>query len=180
VLIQCAIVHYQFEAIHPFTDGNGRIGRLIIPLLLAQRNILELPLLYLSAYIERNKSQYYSLLLKVSQESAWDEWIRFFLHGVITQASDAINNIQRLMALKATYEEKLRDRHASGSVTRLMEFLFSNPLITTPAAADYLKVTYPAAKNAVEKLKQMEILTERDGKERGRIAVAQEIMDILS
>lgn len=180
VLIQCAIVHYQFEAIHPFGDGNGRIGRLLVPLLLAQRNVLELPLLYLSAYIERHKSQYYSLLLKVSQESAWDEWIRFFLHGVITQASDAISNIQRLMALKAAYEGKLLERHASGSVTRLMEFLFSNPLITIPAAAGYLKVTYPAAKNAVEKLEEMGVLTERDGKERGRIFVAQEIMDILS
>ncbi|MEO9295166.1 MAG: Fic family protein [Nitrososphaera sp.] len=180
VLIQCAMIHYQFEAIHPFTDGNGRIGRLLIPLLLAQRNVLELPLLYLSAYIERNKSQYYSLLLKVSQESAWDEWIRFFLYGVITQASDAINNIQRLMTLKASYEKKLHDRHASGSVTRLMEFLFSNPLMTIPTAADYLKVTYPAAKNAVEKLKDMGIVTERDGKERGRMVVAQEIMDILS
>lgn len=179
VLIQCAIIHYQFEAIHPFSDGNGRIGRLLIPLLLAQRNVLELPLLYLSAYIERHKSQYYSLLLKVSQESAWDEWIRFFLHGVITQASDAVNNIQRLMALKATYEKKLHDKHASGSVTRLMEFLFSNPLITIPTAASYLKVTYPAAKNAVEKLKEMGILVERDGKERGRIVVAQEIMEIL-
>lgn len=179
VLVQCAMMHYQFEAIHPFSDGNGRIGRLLISLLLAQRKVLGLPLLYLSAYIDRNKLQYYSLLLKVSHESAWEEWLRFFLHGVIAQASDAVNNIQRLMALKAAYDQKLRSKKASGSMTRIMDYLFSNPIITIPKAAEYLDVTYPPAKNAVNKLKEMGILAEHHDRERGRIFVAKEIMDIL-
>lgn len=179
VLVQCAMMHYQFEAIHPFSDGNGRIGRLLISLLLAQRKVLDLPLLYLSAYIERNKLQYYSLLLKVSQESAWEEWLRFFLHGVIVQAGDAVNNIQRLMALKAAYDQKLRSKKASGSMTRITDYLFSNPIITIPKAAEYLDVTYPPAKNAVDKLKEMGILAEQNDRERGRIFVAKEIMAIL-
>ncbi len=180
VLVQCAMMHYQFEAIHPFSDGNGRIGRLLIPLLLAQRKVLDLPLLYLSAYIERNKSQYYSLLLQVSQDSAWEEWIRFFLLGVIIQAGDAVNNIQRLMALKATYDQKLRAKRASGSMIRLMDYLFSNPVITIPGAAKYLEVTYPPAKSAVENLKNIGILAEQNDKERGKVFVAKEIMDLLS
>lgn len=180
VLVQCAMMHYQFEAIHPFSDGNGRIGRLLIPLLLAQRKVLDLPLLYLSAYIERNKQHYYSLLLRVSQESAWEEWLRFFLYGVVAQASDAVNNIQRLMALKATYDKSLRAKKASGSMTRLIDYLFANPMITVPGAARYLGITYPPAKSAVEKLKDMGILVEYDDKERGRVFVAKEIMAILS
>ncbi|NOJ28256.1 MAG: cell filamentation protein Fic [Nitrososphaera sp.] len=180
VLVQCAMMHYQFEAIHPFSDGNGRIGRLLISLLLAQRKVLDLPLLYLSAYIERNKLQYYSLLLKVSQQSAWEEWLRFFLYGVISQASDAVNSIQRLMALKAAYDQKLRSKKASGSMTRITDYLFSNPIITISKAAEYLDVTYPPAKNAVDKLKEMGILAEQNDRERGRIFVAKEIMDILS
>lgn len=180
VLVQCAMVHYQFEAIHPFSDGNGRIGRLLIPLLLAQRKVLELPLLYISAYIERNKQEYYSLLLRVSQESAWEEWIRFFLHGVITQAGDAVSNIQRLMALKATYDQRLRAKKASGSMTRLADFLFSNPVITVPGAKKYLDITYPPAKRAIESLKEMGILAESNDKERGKMFVAKEILDILS
>ena len=126
VLIQCAMIHYQFEAIHPFADGNGRIGRLLIPLILAKTGVLEQPLLYLSAYIERNKEKYYSLLLTVSKKSTWVEWIRFFLDGVIAQSNDALNNIQQLMNLKKLYENKLISKKASGSATRLVDYLFKS------------------------------------------------------
>ena len=180
VLVQCAMLHYLFEAIHPFNDGNGRIGRLLIPVLLAQRRLLDQPLLYLSAYIERNKKEYYSLLLAVSQKSKWLEWIRFFLYGVIMQAGAAVNNIQQLMMLKGAYDQKLMSRKASGSVTRLVDYLFSNPVITIPSAADHLKINYPPAKNAVEYLKEMGILVEQKDIARGRMFVAHEIMAILS
>ncbi len=180
ILLQCAMIHYQFEAIHPFSDGNGRIGRLLIPVLLAQRKLLDHPLLYLSVFIERNKGEYYSLLLNISQKNAWIEWIRFFLYGVITQANDAINNIQRLVALKDTYEKKLISKKASGSATRLVDYLFSNPIITIPRAADYLQITYPPAKNALESLKEMGILIEQNDTRRGRMFVAHEIISILS
>ena len=180
VLVQCAMLHYLFEAIHPFNDGNGRIGRLLIPVLLAQRGLLDQPLLYLSAYIERNKTEYYSLLLAVSQKSKWLEWIRFFLYGVIIQAGDAVNNIQQLMVLKSAYDQKLMLKKASGSVTRLVDYLFSNPIITIPSAASHLKINYPPAKNAVQYLKDMGILREQKDTARGRMFVAHEIMAILS
>jgi Fic family protein len=180
VLVQCAMMHYLFEAIHPFRDGNGRIGRLLITVLLAQRKLLDQPLLYLSAYIERNKTDYYSLLLNVSQKSAWVEWIRFFLHGVITQANDAVDNIRRLMELKAKYEEKLTSKKASGSATRLVDYLFSNPITSIPRASDYLHITYPPAKNALESLKAMAIVVEQNTKQRGKMFIAHEIISILS
>ena len=179
VLMQCAMIHYQFEAIHPFADGNGRIGRLLIPLILARARVLEQPLLYLSAFIEHNKGKYYSLLLTVSQKSTWVEWIRFFLYGVINQSNNALNNIQQLMYLKKLYDDKLVSKKASGSATRLVDYLFSNPFITIPTAADHLQITYPSAKNAVESLKEMGILIERNTK-RGRIFMAEEIITILS
>ncbi len=179
VLVQCAMIHYMFEAIHPFHDGNGRIGRLLIPVLLAQRKLLDQPLLYLSAYLDNRKSEYYSLLLSVSQKNTWMEWIRFFLLGVIAQADDAVDNIRQLMALKAKYEQKLISRRASGSVTRLMEYFFSNPIISVPLASDHLQLTYPAAKNALESLKEMGILIEGNDKRRGKLFVAHEIMSVL-
>lgn len=180
VLIQCALIHYQFEAIHPFADGNGRVGRLLLPLLLADRHLLSRPLLYLSAYFERNRTEYYRHLLSVSQNSTWSEWIRFFLTGVIQQASDAITNIRKLMELRSKYEEKLLVRKASGNVVRLMEYLFANPVVTIPSASSYLDLTYPAAKNTVEYLKEIGVLVEIGHRERNRLFRAQEILKILT
>lgn len=180
VLIQCALIHYQFEAIHPFADGNGRVGRLLLPLMLADRHLLSRPLLYLSAYFERNRTEYYRQLLNVSQNSAWSEWIRFFLTGIIQQASDAITNIRKLMELRSKYEEKLRLKKASGNITRLTEYLFANPVVTIPSAASYLELTYPAAKNTVEYLKEMGVLVEVGKRERNRLFRAQEIVKILT
>lgn len=180
IVVQCAILHYLFEAIHPFRDGNGRIGRLLIPVLLAQRKVLEQPLLYLSVYIERNKPRYYSLLLSVSQRSTWVEWLRFFLYGVIAQANDAVDNIRQLVELKAKYDQKLSNKKASGSATRLVDYLFSNPITSIPTAAEYLEITYPPAKNALESLKEMGILSEQRDRQRGRMFIAHEIISILS
>jgi Fic family protein len=180
VLIQCALIHYQFEAIHPFADGNGRVGRLLLPLLLADRHLLSRPLLYLSAYFERNRTEYYRHLLSISQNSTWSEWIRFFLTGIIQQASDAITNIRKLMELRSKYEAKLRVKKASGNVIRLTEYLFANPIVTIPSAAQYLDLTYPAAKNTVEYLKGIGILDEIGKRERNRMFRAQEIMKILT
>jgi Fic family protein len=179
VLVQCAMVHYLFEAIHPFSDGNGRIGRLLIPVLLAQRKLLEQPLLYLSAYVEKQKVQYYALLQDISENSAWIEWLRFFLIGVISQSNEAVNNIQELMNLKKSYDMKLNSEKASGSTTRLVDFLFSNPVITVRRAADYLGITYPAAKDVITSLKEMNILADHTDRPRGRTYVAREILSVI-
>ncbi|MGI0088481.1 MAG: Fic family protein [Nitrosotalea sp.] len=178
-LIQCAIMHYQFEAIHPFGDGNGRIGRLLVPLVLSERKLLSQPILYLSAYIEQNKTRYYQSLLEVSQKSKWNEWIQFFLMSVITQAQDAIKRIQKLMELRAKYEKKLREKKASTNVVLLNDLLFANPLVTIPKAADFLQITYPPAKKAVEYLVDIGILKEYEAKERNKLFIAYEIEALL-
>lgn len=180
VLLQCAIIHYQFEAIHPFGDGNGRIGRLLIPLLLQSRGLLSQPLLYVSVYVEKNKSQYYNALLEVSKNSDWSNWFKFFLMAVITQAKDASDNIQKLMNLRESYHQKLRSAKASASAMSLSDYLFSNPIVTVSTAAAYLKITYPPAKKAIDRLVNLGILAEQDKRERNKTFVAREIMDILS
>jgi len=179
VLIQCALVHYQFEAVHPFTDGNGRIGRLLIPLILAERNLLSKPLLYLSVYFERHRAAYYHHLLDVSQNGNWIGWIRFFLKGVIEQATDAVDNVRKLTRLRAAYEEKLRETKASGNETQLMTFLFASPVISIPGAARFLGVRYPAAKLAIEKLQEMGILEELGQRKRGKLFKANDVLNIV-
>lgn len=179
-LVQCAVIHYQFEAIHPFADGNGRIGRLLIPLILAERNLLSQPLLYLSMYIESHTTEYYRLLLDVSKNNNWNDWIKFFLRAVITQARDAVSNIQQMMYLKQKYDEQLRSKKASASVIQLLDLLLANPWITIPKAQDHLGVTYPPAKKAVEYLVSVGVLHEVGNKERSRLFVAHEINDIVS
>ena len=180
VLIQCALIHYQFESIHPFADGNGRIGRLLIPLILAERKLLSRPLLCLSVYFEKNRTEYYSHLLSVSQNQTWTEWIRFFLKGVIIQATDAIQNIRHLTDLRVNYENKLRSVKASGSATQLMSYLFANPVVTIPEAKRFLNVTYPSAKLAVERLQKISILEEMGAGERNKKFKAAEILNVLT
>ena len=134
VLIQCAIMHYQFEAIHPFQDGNGRIGRVLISLLLAEKKILEQPLLYISAYFEKNLGNYYTGLLQISQKSNWNDWLKFFMQAMAEQADITIKNIRNMLKLRETYENNLDKIHASKNTYKLLDNLFENPYITTPLA----------------------------------------------
>ena len=180
VLIQCAVLHYQFEAIHPFIDGNGRIGRLLIPLILYEKGIMPEPLLYLSAYFDRHRERYYGGLLAVSQKSGWLEWIKFFLMAFIEQAEEAVENIQRLMTLMRRHKDTLRRRRAGGNAVFLMESLFSNPYVTIPKAARFLGVTYPSAKSVVMTLVGAGILQPADMLYRGKVFVAREIEDALN
>src|SRR5262249_28954286 len=106
VIVQLALMHYQFETIHPFNDGNGRVGRLLITLMLCERQVLPQPLLYLSAFFEQHRDDYYDHLLNVSRRAAWNEWIGFFARGVAEQARDAVTRVQRLQDLQASYRER--------------------------------------------------------------------------
>lgn len=151
-LIKLAVAHYQFEAIHPFRDGNGRIGRLMISLWLQQQGILTAPMLYLSAYLERQRTEYYDKLLRVSTHGAWDEWIAFFLEGIRTQSEDAGRRTQRLVELRKSYHDRLTGPRVPQNLHRLVDELFSSPVLSVPMARDLLGVTYPAAKALIEKL----------------------------
>lgn len=180
VLVLCAVAHYQFESIHPFRDGNGRIGRLLVPLILAERRTLSKPLLFLSSYIEENKLEYYDRLQAVRQSSEWVEWLEFFMKGVIKCSKEAISATDRMLELKSEYEQNLRESRFPRSVVILVDKLFSSPVVTIPAAADYLKMTYASARNAVMHLKDAGILEEIDARKRGKLYVARDILDVFS
>lgn len=179
-LVRIALVHYQFEAIHPFADGNGRIGRLLISLLLCESGLLLKPLLYLSAYFERNRTAYYDHLLRVSQAGAWNEWIEFFLLGVTEQAREATNRCLALLDLWQEYRNKMQEARSSALLLRLVDALFARPALTIPLAKKLLRVTYPSAQRNVYRLERAGILVEVTHRKRNRLYLAPKIMSILS
>jgi Fic family protein len=178
-LIQCAMMHYQFEAIHPFLDGNGRIGRLLTILFLCERQYLKYPLLYLSAYFERNCSQYYGRLLGVSQKGDWSGWIKFFLKAISDESRDAIDNSRAIITLLDNYRGMVEQKRPSMYVFKLLDLISRNPYISIPRAAEMLKTSFHTAKAAIEKLQLMKILTETTDKERGKIYCAEELLKIF-
>lgn len=178
-LLQAAVMHYQFEAIHPFGDGNGRVGRLLIPLFLHDRGLLPQPLLYLSAYFERSRSDYYDLLLRVSTHGDWNAWIFYFLTGVSIQAQEAASLADRLLALHNRYRENLQAKRVTANVLALIDSLFENPLMYTSRAESVLKVSAPTARAAIKTLEDQGILREITHRRWRKIYQADEIYRLL-
>ena len=178
-LVRLACVHYQFEAIHPFLDGNGRVGRLLLSLMLCAEGVLPRPLLYLSGYFERHRRAYYDGLLAVSQGGEWEAWILYFLRGIDEQGQDAAHRAALLLALRETYRQRLHEAGATASVQKLIEQLFITPAITTARAGKVLDVSKRTARLSIEKLVEAQILQEVTGRARGRVFVALEVMAIL-
>ena len=178
VLVRCALMHYQFEAIHPFRDGNGRIGRLLIPLLLMEREVLGSPLLYLSAWFERRRQDYYDGLYAVSATGDWEPWLRFFLEGVREQAADAVARARKLRDLHEDYRRRLQEIGASGNALQLAEELFTSPVITRRLAAERLGVTSAGARIIVTRLEEAGILYAFRNT-RPHLFVARELLDLL-
>jgi Fic family protein len=179
LLVQLALAHYQFEVIHPFLDGNGRIGRLMIPLMLVHRKAMPQPLLYLSAYFEQHRSDYYDHLLRTSQHGDLTRWIAFFLEGVRRQARDAEERTVRLVELQHQMRSDLLDEGRPNSVVRLAERLFSVPILTAQHASVLLEVTPPTAHAAIDALVERGDLEEVTGKERNRIYEAPRIFEAV-
>lgn len=177
LLVQLALVHYQFEVIHPFLDGNGRLGRILIPLLLVERGVLPEPLLYLSAYFEQNRSAYYDLLLRTSQLGDPTPWIEFFLKGVRQQARDAERRTRRLVRLQSDLRTQLLDEGRPISVLRLAEHLFARPLLTARRTAELIEATVPTANAAIRALIERGDLEEISGRERFRLYHAPAIFE---
>ncbi|AGG07387.1 hypothetical protein C1O63_1473 [Dehalococcoides mccartyi] len=178
-LVQAAMVHYQFETIHPFLDGNGRIGRLLVTLLLCQKNVLAKPLLYLSAFFEQHRPEYYDLLLKVSQNGAWREWIEFFLKAVTEQSDDAVSRARRLLDLLRGYSQTAREKRLSPTAVQLVELIFMKPVLNAKTAQEFLKVSYPSAQYALSSLKEAGILAEITGRKRDKAYAAKEVLKAL-
>lgn len=178
-LIRLALIHYQFEAIHPFLDGNGRVGRLLLTLLLCTEGLLSQPLLYLSAYFERYRRDYYNLLLGVSQSGRWYEWVMYFLRGVADQSQDAVRRSNRLLDLRQEYRQRLQSARSSALLLQLVDELFSYPAISISWAAKRLDVTPRAAQLNVDKLIAEGILAEMTGRKRNRVFITPGIMKII-
>jgi Fic family protein len=178
-LVRLALVHYQFEAIHPFLDGNGRVGRLLTSLLLVQWKLLPLPLLYLSAFFEKHRQEYYNLLLAVSQSGLWSEWVEFFLRGVSEQARDAIARAKRLQDLQREWQLKLRAERATGLVLDILDRLFETPIISANEATRAFHVSHQAVMPALRRLEQAGFLHEITGRQRRRVYIASEIVRTL-
>lgn len=175
-LIQCAIMHEHFESIHPFLDGNGRIGRLLIPLFLKERGRLPVPLLYLSAYIERNKSRYYDLLQGIRTRGAIREWLIYFLEGITVVAKDAMMQSAALVDLRESYRDKVRNDARS---LVLVDNLFVNPYLVVSRAQELLGVSNPTARRTVAKLEVAGILRPLTRRASGRVFLAREIFDVI-
>ncbi|GMV78847.1 MAG: toxin Fic [Planctomycetota bacterium] len=178
-LIQCALMHYQFEAIHPFLDGNGRVGRLLITFFLCERCCLSKPLLYLSAYFEQHRDEYYKRLLEVSRSGDWGGWLNFFLRGITTQARDALENANRILELHASYRAQLSGKRVPRAAGLLVDHLFQNPVLSLAKTAKELDLTFPTLKRGVDELQKQGILKEITGKKRNRLFVAHKLMRLL-
>lgn len=175
-VVRLALVHYQFETIHPFEDGNGRLGRLLVSLLLLDWGLLPLPLLYLSAYLERHRDTYYELLYRVSTRGTWREWLEFFLTGVREQAREATDLAVELGRIEETWRQRLAEARASALAQRLADSLFRMPIVTVNDAAELLGVIYETARYSVLKLVEVGILRPVSSAKRGQQYVADDIV----
>jgi Fic family protein len=175
-LVQCALMHEQFEAIHPFLDGNGRVGRLLITLFLIERGRLSQPLLYLSDYIERHRSEYYEALQRIRTDGDWAGWLRFFLAGVAETAQQGVGQAARLSALRDRLRKRVLKRPKA---LALLDALFANPFLPVARAEKILRVSNPTARQVVRVLQEEGILREITGRAWGRVYLARAILQAI-
>ncbi len=178
-LARAAMIHYQFEAIHPFLDGNGRIGRLLMVLLLAEWQVLPQPLLNLSVYFERYRQEYYDHLLAVSQRGDWEAWLRFFLRGVSAQAQDSVVRMERLEAIRTRYQSIVNSERNSERMGTVVDFLFGRPIFTAKQLSEGMDMPFKTARQYIEKLVQAGVLREVTGYARNQIYRADEVFKAL-
>ena len=169
-LVKIALIHAQFETIHPFHDGNGRVGRLLITFLLTEAGILHKPVLYLSHYFRRHRHAYYEHLQAIRDQGAWEEWLEFFLAGVTEVAGEATNTARRILELREKHRATITDRlgRAAGNGHRVLESLFKRPIVSVAEVRKLTGTTYPAANTLVARLSQLSILEEMTGYARNR------------
>jgi Fic family protein len=177
-LVTIALAHYQFEAIHPFLDGNGRVGRLLITLFLIERKILPTPLLYLSAFFEATRRDYYEGLRGVSMRGAWLEWLEYFLLGIARMSEDALSRAIRINDLLAVWRNKVAS-YSTNTPLRAVDLLAANPFLTISGAASQLKLAFTTAQRAIERLEKNDIVQRISDAKRDRVYCAQALLDIL-
>jgi Fic family protein len=177
-LVQVALVHYQFEAIHPFLDGNGRVGRLLVTLFLVERGILPTPLLYLSAFFEATRREYYEGLRGVTERGEWERWLGYFLNGVARQSEDALGRAERINRKLSAWRLEISGV-SSKTPALLLERLSANPFQTVRMAAREMGMAFTTVQRAMEKLESLSIVSEVSGGKRDRVYCARALMEIL-
>lgn len=178
-IVDAALIHYQFEAIHPFSDGNGRVGRMLITLHLFMRQVIRQPILYLSPVFERRKDEYIDRMYDVSRYGAWNAWITFFL-DVVAEASEAtISTADALLALQSDYRTRIREVGRSANLVTILDLLFRHQVVTIPRVAEHLNVQYRSAQLNVEALVRAGILEEVAETANPKFFIAREIRDII-
>ncbi len=178
-LVHAALMHYQFEAIHPFLDGNGRVGRLLITLLLCERDILPAPLLYISAFFEATRADYYDGLRQVAERADWETWVRYFLNGVARQSEDALSRAERINRLLETWRTTLAGKPNTRVALQMLDLLGTNPFVTPRGAEAKLGIAYNTVMRAVGLLQEQGIVAAATKARRDRVFCAKALLDIL-
>ena len=182
LLVKIGLAHAQFETIHPFLDGNGRVGRLLITFLLCERTVLGKPVLYLSHFFKRHRQTYYDRLQGIRDAGAWEEWLAFFLQGVLEVSEEAAATAGRILQLREGHRRVITDSlgRASGNGHRVLESLYDRPIVSVAEVQQVIGTTYPAANNLVAKLVDLGILREFTGYARNRRFIYGEYVDLFT
>ncbi len=180
VLVKCGLIHAQFETIHPFLDGNGRMGRLLITFFLMQQGILRRPLLYLSYYFKQHRDEYYDLLQGVRSSGDWESWLKFFLKAVAEVATSATETARQILRLREDHRELIRSRAAGkANAEHLLDHLFEQPILNVRQAADLVEVSFPTANSLIGQFVELGLLKELTGSPRKRLFAYQRYLDLF-
>ncbi len=180
IIIKMGIIHYQFETIHPFLDGNGRVGRLLIALQLVESKILTVPTLYLSAFFEKNRSSYYDSLNMVRKNNDLEQWIKFFLNGIIDTANDSINTFKNIIDLRLRYEQKILNLGVRAkNAQKLINYMFSRPIVNSKSVQENLKIGLNTSNRLLKSLMDLQILEEITGYSRNRLYVLRDYLNLF-
>jgi Fic family protein len=181
LLIKIGLAHAQFETIHPFLDGNGRIGRMLIPFLLCERGVLTQPVLYISYYFKRYRQEYYDQLPSVRDSGTWESWLKFFLNGILTVSTQATDTARNILSLRESYRQLVTEHlgRTAGTGHRALDYLYENPYVTVSDIRRVIDTTYPAANNLVTRLVDCGILREITTRYRNRVFSYQPYVDLF-
>lgn len=181
-LVKIGLAHAQFETIHPFLDGNGRMGRLLITFLLCERNILQKPVLYLSHYLKRHRTQYYDMLQNIRDNGSWEEWIKFFLTAVAEVSLEATTTARRIVNLREEHRRIITENfgRTAANGLRVLERLFSQPITSVKALANQTQVSFTAANQLMQRFMEHRILIEMTGHTRNRVFGYRSYIDLFT
>ena len=181
VLIQCGLIHAQFETIHPFLDGNGRVGRLLITFLLCEREVLRRPLLYLSYFLKARKAEYYDRLMAIRNSGDWEGWLKFFLRGVREVSVSAAEVARQIMDMREQHRQLISEKlSSSANAHKLLDHMFEKPTFSINQAKDVMGCAFATASTVVDQLEELGLLREITGQERNRLYNYQPYVSVFS